>query len=90
MSDVRPLKGEVLRAVLDAWREVPDGWSLGKLVANASMIAHGGVVDLREVDDDVLMAGLRALVPDPFEEDPRVIIDDYARKWEKENGVFNG
>ena len=88
MSDVSgPLKGEVLRAVLDAWRVVPDGWGLGRLVANASHIVHGGDVDLRGVDDATLLRGLVALVPDEFEDDPSMIVDPFARAWEREHGV---
>lgn len=86
--DGGPMKGELLRAVLDAWREVPGDWSLGKLIANASHIAHGGDVELRGVSDAKLLSGLRALVPDPFEDDPTIIVDEYARAWERENIVF--
>lgn len=81
-------KGELLRAALDAWREVPADWSFGKLVANAAMIAYGAEVDVRLADDERLLSGFRALVPDPFEDDPTVIVDEYARAWERENLAF--
>lgn len=79
---------EFLRRVLDAWRAVPDDWSFGRLVANASHIAHGGDVPLRTVEDGRLISGFVALVPDPFEDDPSIIVDPYARAWERENLAF--
>lgn len=81
-------KGELLRAALDAWREVPDDWSFSRLVVNAATIAYGCEVDARLVDDERLLSGFRALVPDPFEDDPTVIVDEYARAWERENFAF--
>lgn len=81
-------KGDFLRQVLQSWKEVPADWSFGKLIANAAMIAYGADMDIRKVEDERLLEGLRALIPDPFEDDPTVIIDDYARQWERENLAF--
>ena len=81
-------KGDFLRQVLQSWKEVPNGWTFGKLIANAAMIAYGADVDLRKVDDERLLEGLRALIPDPFEDDPTMILDPYAKAWERENLAF--
>lgn len=81
-------KGDFLRQVLQSWKEVPADWSFGKLIANAAMIAYGADMDIRKVEDERLLEGLRALIPDLFEDDPTVIIDEYARAWERENLAF--
>lgn len=81
-------KGDFLRVVFSAWKEVPDDWTFARLVANASTIAYGCEVDPKKVDDEKLISGFRALVPDLFEDDPTVIVDEYARQWERENLAF--
>lgn len=81
-------KGEFLRDILASWKEVPDDWSFGRMIHNAATIAYGAEVDLRKVDDERLAAGIRAFIPDPFEEDPNFIDDPHARAWERENIVF--
>ena len=81
-------KGDFLRQVLQSWKEVPADWSFGRLIANAATIAYGAEMDVRKVDDERLLEGLRALIPDPFEDQPDVIVDDWARKWERENLAF--
>lgn len=81
-------KGEFLRDLFVSWKEVPDDWSFGRLICNAATIAYGAEVDLRKVDDERLASGIRALVPDPFEDQPDVIVDEYARRWERENLAF--
>lgn len=81
-------KGDFLRQVLQSWKEVPADWSFGRLIANAATIAYGAEMDVRKVDDERLLEGLRALIPDPFEQDPSIIIDPYARQWERENLAF--
>lgn len=82
-------KGDFLRQVLQSWKEVPADWSFGKLIANAAMIAYGADMDIRKVEDERLLEGLRALIPDPFEDDASIIVDEFARKWERENLAFS-
>ena len=78
---------DVLDALVIAWREAPSDWGLGRVIASASLIAYGGEVDLRLVDDAVLLRGLVALVPEDGEDDPEFFSDPFAEAWERRNGV---
>lgn len=80
-------KGDFLRDVFNSWKEVPDDWTFGKMIKNAATIAYGAEVDLTTVSDERLASGIRALQKDPFEDDPSMIVDPFARAWEREHGV---
>ena len=74
---------EVLFALVEALRVVPDDWGVGRVVWSAGVIVRGGVVDLRGVSDVELLRGLGALLPDPFEDVVGVVWDPFAREWER-------